>query len=157
MKSSNKKITISFRKTCDCPDSHLSCVTAKDWLRGMVTIKEFFYESRDIRDKTIHPAMFPISLPAHFIQLLTHKGELVLDPFVGVGSTLIAAQDLGRNAVGFDLQQKYVDVCKRRLSQTRLEDIAQQIVIADGADKIREYLPEESVKLSITSPPYPDF
>jgi len=152
-----KKLKIHYKKTCDCPDNHISCVTAKDWLRGMVTIKEFFYESRDIRDKSIHPAMFPISLPAHFIQLLTHKGELVLDPFAGVGSTLIAAQDLGRNAVGFDLQQKYIDVCKKRLSQTRLEDIAQQIAIADGADKISEYLPEDSIALSITSPPYPDF
>jgi DNA modification methylase len=157
MKLGCKKISINSKKTCDCPDSHISCVTAKEWLRGMVTIKEFFYESRDIRDKSIHPAMFPIALPTHFIQLLTHKGELVLDPFVGVGSTLIAAQDLGRNAVGFDLQQKYIDICKRRLSQTRLEDIAQQIAIADGADKIREYLSEESVALSITSPPYPDF
>ena len=152
-----KTLHIDYRKTCNCPANHISCVTAKDWLRGMVTIKEFFYEARDIRDKSIHPAMFPISLPAHFIQLLTHKGELVLDPFAGVGSTLIAAQDLGRNAVGFDLQQKYIDVCKKRLSQTRLEDIAQQIAIADSANKISEYLPEDSIALSITSPPYPDF
>ena len=123
----------------------------------MVAIKEFYYESRDIRDKSIHPAMFPISLPSHFIQLLTHKGELVLDPFAGVGSTLVAAQDLGRNAVGFDLQQKYNDVCKERLSQTRLDDKTQQIAIVDGADKISEYLSENSIALSITSPPYPEF
>ena len=150
-------LKIDYQKTCDCPDNHISCITAKDWLRGMVTIKEFFYESRDIRDKSIHPAMYPISLPAHFIKLLTHQGELVLDPFVGVGSTLMAAQDLGRNAVGFDLQKKYIDICKQRLSQTRLNDKTQQIAIADGADKISEYLHEESIALSITSPPYPDF
>ena len=80
-----KTLKINYQKTCDCPANHISCITAKDWLRGMVTIKEFYYEARDIRDKTIHPAMFPISLPAHFIQLLTHKGELALDPFAGSG------------------------------------------------------------------------
>jgi DNA modification methylase len=153
----NKKLKIEYKKTCDCADNHISCVTAKDWLRGMVTIKEFFYESRDIRDKSIHPAMYPISLPTHFIRLLTHTGELVLDPFVGVGSTLIAAQDLGRNAIGFDLQKKYVDVCKQRLTQTRLNDNTKQIAIVDGADTISDYLPEESIALSITSPPYPEF
>lgn len=152
-----KKLKIDYQKTCDCPNNHISCITAKDWLRGMVTIKEFFYESRDIRDKSIHPAMYPIALPAHYIKLLTHSGELVLDPFVGVGSTLIAAQDLGRNAVGFDLQKKYIEVCKQRLSQTRLNDKTQQLPLVDDANNISKYLPEESIVLSITSPPYPEF
>jgi DNA modification methylase len=123
----------------------------------MVTIQEFFYEKRDIRDKTIHPAMYPIALPAHFIKLLTHEGELVLDPFVGAGSTLLAAQDLGRNAVGFDLQQKYVDLSLSRLSQSRLTGTSKQIAIADDAHNIPKYLKKNSVALSITSPPYPQF
>jgi len=46
---------------------------------------------------------FPIALPKKCIELFTHKGELVLDPFAGIGTTLIAARDLERNAVGFDL------------------------------------------------------
>jgi len=123
----------------------------------MVTIQEFFYEGRDIRDKDTHPAVFPIALPAHFIKLLTHKCELVLDPFVGVGTTLLAAQDLGRNAVGFDLQQKYVNTSMERLSQSRLYENVDQIAIVDDAHNIPEYLQEETVSLCITSPPYPHF
>jgi DNA modification methylase len=151
------KIEIGFRKTCSCADNHISCVTAKEWIKGMVTIQEFYYEGRDIRDKDVHPAVFPISLPAHFIKLLTHKGELVLDPFVGVGSTLVACQDLDRNAVGFDLQQKYVDVCTKRLSQSRLNQNTNQIAVTDDAHNIPKYLEEETIALSITSPPYPHF
>lgn len=150
-------LNISHSKICSCQESHISCVSAKDWLRGMVTIKEFFYAKRDIRDKTIHPAMYPISLPAHFIQLLTHEGELVLDPFVGVGSTLVAAQDLNRSAVGFDLQEKYIDVCKDRLTQSRLIEGGKQIPINDDAHNIAHFFEEETIALCITSPPYPEF
>lgn len=67
-----------------------------------------------MRDKNIHPATYPIALPSKCISLFTHKGELVLDPFVGVGTTLVAARDLARNAVGFDLKADYVDFSNKR-------------------------------------------
>lgn len=153
----SKKLDIGYTRTCDCPDNHISCITAKEWLKGMVGIHEFFYKKRDIRDKNIHPAVYPIALPAHFIKILTHKGELVLDPFVGIGSTLVAAQDLDRNAVGFDLQEDYVKVCYERLSQSRLFENTEQKAIVDDARNIPEYLDEKTVSLCITSPPYPEF
>ena len=49
------------------------------------------------------------------------QGELVLDPFVGIGSTLVAAKDLNRNAVGFDLKLEYLDYAKTRLQQETLD------------------------------------
>ncbi|WXG39835.1 MAG: DNA methyltransferase [Candidatus Freyarchaeum deiterrae] len=149
-----KPLKIGYKKTCNCPDNHISCVTAKDWVKGMVTIQTFYYEGRDIRDKNVHPAVFPIALPAHFIKLLTHEGELVLDPFVGIGTTLVAAQDLNRNAVGFDLNEEYVKIAKKRLAQSRLVPRAQQLAIVDDAHKIPEYLEENTVSLCVTSPPY---
>lgn len=152
--ASVKKLQINHVKTCDCKSSHISCITAKDWVKGMVTIQPFYYTGRDIRDKNVHPAVFPISLPSHFINLLTHEGELVLDPFVGIGTTLVAAQDLNRNAVGFDLSEKYINIAKNRLSQSRLDSQTQQLAIIDDAHKIPEYLDEETVSLCITSPPY---
>lgn len=160
-----RKLNINYVKTCDCPSCHISCITAKEWVKSQVTIqqfpmtedeiKEFYYEARDIRDKDVHPAVFPIALPAHFIKTLTHKGELVLDPFAGIGSTLLAAQDLGRNAVGFDLKEDYVEITKRRLGQKRImDDGTKQIVIQDDAHNIPKYLEENTVSLCITSPPY---
>lgn len=81
----------------------------------------------------------------------------MLDPFCGAGSTLVAAQDLKRNAVAFDLQEKYVEVAKSRLEQSRLDDDTKQIAIVDDAHNIPKYLDENTVSLSITSPPYPQF
>jgi len=147
-------LKIGYQKTCNCPDNHISCVTAKEWVKGMVIIQTFYYGGRDVRDKNVHPAVFPISLPAHFIKLLTHKGELVLDPFVGIGTTLVAAKDLGRNAVGFDLKEEYVETAKKRLAQTTLESDTRQIAIVDEARNIPAYWEENTVSLCITSPPY---
>src|SRR3990170_9017002 len=124
-----KPLNIGYKKICQCPPSHISCSTAKEWVKGMVIIQPFYYEKRDIRDKDIHPAVFPIALPSHFIKLLTHKGELVLDPFVGIGTTLLAAQDLDRNAVGFDLKEQYVKIATERLEQSRLAQSTRQIAI----------------------------
>jgi DNA modification methylase len=149
-----KPLKIGYKKTCSCLDNHISCVTAKDWVKGMVTIQTFYYEGRDIRDKNIHPAVFPIALPAHFIKLLTHEGELVLDPFVGIGTTLVAAQDLNRNAVGFDLNEEYIKIAKKRLAQSRLVPSTNQLAIVDDAHNVPEYLEENTVSLCITSPPY---
>src|SRR3989338_876167 len=90
----NKKIKINHNRICECSSNHINCLTPKDWLKSQIALWEFNYESRDVRDREIHPAVFPISLPKKCIELFTHKGELILDPFVGSGTTLIAAQDL---------------------------------------------------------------
>ena len=54
-----------------------------------------------------HPATFPKTLPNWFIRLLTDEGDTVLDPFAGSGTTLVAALELGRNAIGIDIDSKY--------------------------------------------------
>ena len=149
-----ERLDIGHERTCPCPANHISCITAKEWLKAQVTIQEFFYEGRDIRDKDVHPAVFPLALPKHFIRTLTHPGELVLDPFMGVGTTLLAAQDLDRNAAGFDLHERYVKVAKKRLSQVRLGRSTVQIPIQAEAHDIPKYIEEGTVALSVTSPPY---
>ena len=140
-------LDIEYARTCDCPPNHINCLTAKEWMQHQIAVWEFYYEKRDIRDKKIHPAVFPIALPAKCIRLFTHKGELVLDPFAGVGTTLVAAQDLGRNAVGFDLQPHYIDLCERRLGQVSLFSRAEQIAIQDDARNIPTYLEPETTSL----------
>ena len=152
-----KKLNLAYDKTCDCPSNHTDCLTAKEWVKSMVGIWEFSYEKRDIRDKNIHPAVFPIALPAKCIKLFTHEGELVVDPFAGIGTTLLAAKDLNRNAVGFDLKQEYVDFAMGRLAQDNCFNAARQIEIKEDARNIAEYLTENTVSLVVTSPPYSKF
>lgn len=129
-------------------------MTAKEWLKSQLGVWEFYFEGRDIRDKNIHPATFPISLAAQVIKLLSHEGELVLDPFAGSGTTLVAAKDFNRNAVGFDLQEKYVRLASSRVENQRLFGKTEQLAICEDARNISDHLSPESVSLIFTSPPY---
>lgn len=149
-----KLLKIDTKKLCDCPRNHLNCMTPKEWMKSQLGVWKFSYEGRDIRDKVDHPATYPIALAQKCIELFTHKGELVVDPFVGSGTTLVAARDTNRNAVGFDLNQKYIDLCCRRLSQESLFQETQQLAICDDARNIPFYFEPESVSLFVTSPPY---
>ena len=64
-----------------------------------------------------HPAPFPVELPAKLIRLYTFKDDLILDPFMGSGSTLVAASQLQRRFVGYDLDPDYVAIARRRVEQ----------------------------------------
>ena len=62
-----------------------------------------------------HPAPFPAELPKRCIKLFSYVGDIVLDPFVGSGTTLIAARLLKRRAAGIDISKKYCEIVKERL------------------------------------------
>jgi modification methylase len=63
-----------------------------------------------------HPAPFPVALPRRFIELFTYSGDLVLDPFIGSGTTAIAALDAGRHYVGYETSQEYIDLAAKRIA-----------------------------------------
>jgi DNA modification methylase len=117
-------------------------------------------------DKIKHPASFPESLVKEFIEFFTKKGEWVLDPFLGSGSTLIACYECERNGIGIELSEYWANIARSRLenikAQTKMSkfvgkmETKQLIIVGDSRDidKIwKEYgLPK--VKYVITSPPY---
>ena len=65
-----------------------------------------------------HPAPFPVELPEQLIRLYTFEDDLVLDPFMGSGSALVAAARLGRRYVGYDLDPSYVEIARRRVARS---------------------------------------
>ncbi len=67
-----------------------------------------------------HPAPFPVALPERLILLYTYENDLVLDPFMGSGSTLVAAAQHGRRYVGYDLDPEYVDLARSRVEAATL-------------------------------------
>lgn len=71
--------------------------------------------------KVGHPAPFNIELPYRLIQLYTFKGDVVLDPFIGSGTTALAAVKTGRKFMGYDVNSEYV-----RLADTRIKKVMNQ-------------------------------
>jgi len=134
------KLTISNTKTCGCSPNHLNCMSAKDWIKSQLGVWQVYYDGEDIRDKSVHPAVMPVALAKRVIALFTHRGELVLDPFNGIGTTLLAAKDLDRNAVGFDIKDKYCRVTEERLTNSESMNTSKQIVLCDDAHNVSNYL-----------------
>src|SRR5205085_7520156 len=64
-----------------------------------------------------HPAPFPVALPRRFIELYTFEGDLVLDPFMGSGSTAVAAAQAGRHYAGYDTDPAYVAIAEARVAE----------------------------------------
>lgn len=64
-----------------------------------------------------HPCPFPIKIPSRCIGATTKKNQLVLDPFMGSGTTLLAAKNLGRQAIGIEKEEKYCEIAVKRLQQ----------------------------------------
>jgi DNA modification methylase len=67
-----------------------------------------------------HSATFPVDLPAWFIKLFTQAGDIVLDPFIGSGTTALAAIELARAYIGIDTNKEFVDLARKRISRTQM-------------------------------------
>jgi site-specific DNA-methyltransferase (adenine-specific) len=100
------------------PEGREATISKEEFLEYTKSIWEFQPESAE---KVGHPAPFPVELPYRCIQLYTFKGETVLDPFCGVGSTCIAAMKAGRHFIGIDINPKYVEKATRRMKQLGLK------------------------------------
>jgi len=68
-----------------------------------------------------HPAPFPLELPRRLIMLYSWPGETVLDPFVGTGTTLLAARELGRKGIGYEISEKYCELARTNLLSPTLQ------------------------------------
>ncbi len=66
-----------------------------------------------------HPAPFPVALPRRLIELYTFRDDLVLDPFMGAGSTAVAAVETGRHYVGYDTEEAYLETAQARITEAR--------------------------------------
>jgi adenine-specific DNA-methyltransferase len=70
-------------------------------------------------ERTAHPAQFPIAIIERVIEACSNEGDLILDPFMGSGTTAEAAIKLGRKVVGFELRADYIEIASRRLNNHR--------------------------------------
>ena len=104
--------TVAQRAAAGLP--HRSTLPTDDFLALTLDVWSLPPESaRRVR----HPAPFPVELPEQLIRLLTYEDDLVLDPFMGSGSAMVAAARLGRRYVGYDLDPGYVAIARERVAQ----------------------------------------
>jgi site-specific DNA-methyltransferase (adenine-specific) len=107
-----------------------------NWVgREMVYPTNVIHTATECANKN-HSAVFPVDLPRWFIKLFTQPGDVVMDPFVGSGTTALAALQLGRKYIGIDLNPEYVDA-----SRVRVNEI--QIGLPNIADEQGRYTPTD--------------
>ena len=70
------------------------------------------------QNKTGHPAVFPVRLAADHIVSWSNPGDVVLDPFMGSGTTAVACLNTGRNYIGFEISEEYCEIARKRIAET---------------------------------------
>jgi len=137
----------------------LNNLNGKEWLQYSFSIWNDIKKNKE-EWSLKHPAMFPIMLVERLIDIFTNsKKQVVLDPFMGSGSTLIAAQNKGLKAIGFEINKDYISMAKNRLDnvyKSMFNDDTNYEIINDSAENLDRYLLPNTIDLTITSPPYWD-
>ena len=137
----------------------LNDLDSKSWLKFQ---KSWFIHNPPPRKKgvLVHPAKFPETMAQEFIEFFTKKGETVLDPMCGTGSTLVAALRAGRNSYGIELNSKYAEIAKKIIADERallgsqVEGLTSEVINGDATHAANYQLP--TVDYVLTSPPYWD-
>lgn len=138
----------------------LNDLSAKEWIIETISVwtqKGLGANHPDTQIEKEHPAPFSFTDITRLIRFFTKKGETVLDPFVGIGSTLKACALEGRKGIGFELNPRYAKLTKERLKKeanTFFSSINAQEVRTGDARKLVKELKENSVDFVVTSPPY---
>jgi site-specific DNA-methyltransferase (adenine-specific) len=90
-------------------------------LGGDITRGQDFFKFKITSDKPNHPSPKPIEFMRRIVNRFTKEGDLILDPFMGSGTTCVAAKMLGRKYIGIELEQKYIDIAQQRLDGVNLD------------------------------------
>jgi site-specific DNA-methyltransferase (adenine-specific) len=132
--------SIKARDKDDLPNH--STMTAEDFMSLTLDVWDIPTESAR---RVGHPAPFPVELPEQLIRLYTFENDLVLDPFMGSGSALVAAARLGRRYVGYDLDPTYVDIARQRVAETHAAPPLSEHDEPTHHDKVGKKLAEQLV------------
>lgn len=101
----------SWKKTSGSGESDITREEFMAWTNGLWTF------NGEKKSRIGHPAPFPVELPLRCMKLFSFVGDTVLDPFMGSGSTLVAASRCGRKAVGIEIDPRYCEIARGRIAE----------------------------------------
>ena len=132
-------------------DNNKRCneLTGKEWLQNSFSIWRDISKTKEEKQLS-HPASYPVALCEKVIKTFTPKEAFILDPFVGTGSTMVAASLLGKSGVGIDLSADFIEMAKVRVDDAHIQ------LINNDSFAVVPTLEDASVDLCLTSPPYWD-
>ena len=142
----------SEQKNID-PRNKLNDLDGKEWIKFLKSwfvfdaLKSDLAEEKAItKDTKDHPATFSPTMIADFIKFFTKKNMKVLDPFVGIGTTLVACDRTGRKGIGVEINPKYLKIAQKRITKKQI------IMKGDSTSLSKLKLPK--IDFCISSPPY---
>lgn len=150
-----KRLSEELHKLWNHHNKLLSRLNHDEWVVYMRSIWTFKEMESDAKTG-LHPAQFSAEVPRRLIKLYSFVDDLVLDSFMGTGTTLIEARNLDRRSIGVDVNQHFIEVAKERLSQARLTGVDNRYepkLLRGDARNLAD-IADSSVDLIITHPPY---
>lgn len=142
------------------PRNKLNGLTAKEWIAETVSVwnqRGLGANHPDAKIERQHPAPFSFTDVGRLIRFFTKSGDVVLDPFVGVGSTLKACALDHRKGIGIELNPHFAELCGERLStevRDMFSNVDDQRTIEGDVRDVLPTLGDETIDFVVTSPPY---
>jgi DNA modification methylase len=134
-------------------------LSATEWASLSTNVWSDLSSPRHARHKE-HGAVFPLKLADRLVKMYSAPGDLVFDPFNGIGTTILAAKRLERLGIGIELNPRFVTMTEEWLAESESELIptaGTARVFQDDCRNMLQYLKSDSVALTVTSPPYANF
>ena len=124
-----KKLFPSSKQKNIDPRNKLNDLDGKEWIKFLKSwfvfdaLKSDLAEEKAItKDTKDHPATFSPTMIADFIKFFTKRNMKVLDPFVGIGTTLVACDRTGRKGIGVEINPKYLKIAQKRITKKQIID-----------------------------------
>jgi len=145
-----------IRKEAEQRKKTFNGLTAKEWAALSKNVWNDVSSPRKGKHLE-HGATFPEKLVNRIIRIYTKEGDLVLDPFLGTGTTLEACRNTNRKGIGIELNEKFVKYALEVIERSKYTEANNLKVIHDDCRNLLNYVQKESVQLVVTSPPYANF
>ncbi len=150
-------LTIKEKSSVVDKRNNLNDLTSTEWVQET---KSFFYQkglgagSPEAKYEKMHPAPFSFTDITKLIKFFTKKDAKILDPFLGVGSTIKACIELEREGFGVELSPKWCEITRKRLLAESKVKLDKKHLICGDSRKLKDYFDKNTFDLIVTSPPY---